>query len=422
MTATDSGRSSRGTDILNNSTRETVPVKDALLSTARSFAEESIPTSAKDSLREFLAARLAGRVVSYRDLRDRPNVECYPFDAERTFRFTEPTYSNHTPVEISRLLGEHTIHRPYVLEVPDVTLIGSQGMKRTPDGQFIVYDFDRPATEQAQLELAYDIVDGLSMGTWPLGNGSETVERVHCAVPLLNRWARNYSHWTEECLAQIQGIRHYKAETGERPTLLIPPNPPDFVPASLEYFGFESSEYRELDADRLHVERMVLPSVRRFWSSTSEDYLRDPYGIQWVREAVFDRLSPPSDTPSKLLVSREQDAAVRRITNWNEVETALHERGFETVVLTEHGFVEQKELFYDTDIIVGTHGAGLTELIYAEDAAVVEMFGSYVVPPYYEMSQAVGHRYAFMQCEPRGDDIYVDVDALESAIDAVEDV
>jgi hypothetical protein len=50
----------------------------------------------------------------------------------------------------------------------------------------------------------------------------------------------------------------------------------------------------------------------------------------------------------------------------------------------------------------------------------VELFGSYVVPPYYEMSQAVDHRYAFLQCEPRGHDIYVDLDALGRAIDAVK--
>jgi hypothetical protein len=399
-------------------------VKDTLISSLRSVAEESVPASVKDRIREALAKRLAGHVVSYRDLRRRNEVGCWKFSADRTFEFTEPTFSNHTPEEISRLIGSHTIHRPYVLEVPDVTLVGNQGMKRTPDGSFIVYDFDRPATEQAQLELAYDIVDGLSMGTVPLGRGTGDIEQVGLAVPLINRWARNYSHWTEECLAQIEGIRHYETETGERPTLLIPADSPSFVGESLEYFGFDSTDYREMTAERVQVDRLVLPSIRRFWSSTSTDYVRDPYAIQWIREQVFEGL-PAFDVdeyPSKILISREQDARERRMTNWGAVESALADRGFETVVLTELDFVEQKKLFHGAETIVGAHGAGMTELIYASDTAVVELFGSYVVPPYYEMAQAVGHRYCFLQCESRGHDIYVDVPTLCDAIDRVRTV
>lgn len=337
-----SGQRSCGTDILNSHSRNIVTLKNALLATIRSFAEESVPDSFKNSLRKFLATRLEERVVSYRNLKERPDVDWYTFESERTFKFTEPTYSNHMPVEISRLLGKHTIHQPYVLEVPDVTLVGSQGMKRTRDGQFVVYNFNRPATGQAHLELAYDVVDALADGTWAFRDESAAVTRVDLAVPLLNRWTRNYSHWTEECLAQIQGIRHYEAEIGERPTLLIPPDSPEFISASLEYFGFEPSDYREFGSDTVHIERLVLPSPRRFWSTTSSDYVRDPYGIQWIREIVFDRLSVPTDAPSKLLISREEDADVRRITNWDKVEAALHNRGFETVVLTELNYVEQK--------------------------------------------------------------------------------
>jgi capsular polysaccharide biosynthesis protein len=65
----------------------------------------------------------------------------------------------------------------------------------------------------------------------------------------------------------------------------------------------------------------------------------------------------PTDAPSKLLISREEDADVRRITNWDKVEAALHNRGFETVVSTELNYVEQKKLFYGADTIVGIHGA-----------------------------------------------------------------
>ena len=389
----------------------------ALVRRARRVGEQYLPQETKRLVRRAIGSVLADRVVTYRELTNRPDVDVRRFDRERTFTFDEPAYYNRLPDEIARLVGDHVSPQPYVMEVPDVTLIGSQGMKRTADGEFVVYNFHRQTSEGAEMELGYDVLDAMSMGTWPFGAREGPDAEIDLAVPLINRWARNYSHWTEECLAQLAGVRHYIEETGERPTLLRPPDSPAFVGESLELLGFDADEYRELDAERLHVRRMVLPSIRRVWSGTSEDYMRDPYGISWVRDAVLDRIDDETNSPAKVLVSRERDAATRRITNWDAVESALADRGFETVVLTEHDFREQKRLFRGADTIVATHGAGLTELIYAEDAAVIELFGSYVVPPYFEMSEAVGHRYGCLLCEPRGDDLHVDVDELTTAID-----
>lgn len=391
--------------------------------TFRSFAENFVPARAKDSVRQFLANRLAGRVVTYHNLKSRAHVDSWQFDTERSITFTEPTYSNRTPDEISRILGEHVVHQPYVLEVPDVTLTGQQGIKRTAAGEFLVYNYDRPASAEARSTLAYDIVDSLSMGVWPFRTGpTHTQERIDLAVPLTNRWATNYAHWAEECLTQVQGLREYERQTGRHPTILIPPDPPSFVLESLDHLGYDQGDYRELSAERYHVERMVLPSVRLFWSGTSEDYIRDPGAIRWLQREMFDAMDEDlvteSETPSKLLVSREQDADTRRITNWDAVESALSKQGFETVVLGELEYSKQKRLFRRADIVVATHGAGLSNLIYAEETAVVELFGSHFVPPYYEISQELGHRYSCLYCEPRGDDLRVDIELLQTAIEA----
>ncbi|MFC7069354.1 glycosyltransferase family 61 protein [Halobaculum lipolyticum] len=385
---------------------------------ARRLGERYLPQDTKNRMRGAIGTALSDRVVSYVELAERDDVDVWRFEREREFTFERPDYYNRLPEEIGRIVGDHVSPQPFVLEVPDVTLIGSQGMKRTADGDFVVYNFHRPADAGASRELGYDVLDAVSMGTWPFRRPGGPTAEVELAVPLINRWARNYSHWTEECLAQLAGVRHYIRETGERPILLIPPDSPEFVGESLELLGFDETDYRELGDERLRVERMVLPSIRRVWSGTSDDYMRDPFGISWVREAVLQRIDEDADSPSKILVSRERDATVRRITNWSAVESALVDRGFEPVVLTEHDFREQKELFRNAETIVATHGAGLTELIYAEDASVIELFGSYVVPPYFEMSEAVGHRYGCLVCEPRGDDIRVDVDELHAAIDA----
>jgi hypothetical protein len=385
---------------------------------------EYIPAFIKNSLRDSLGDYLAEQLVSYYELRGSPDVQCYTFGTERSFSFTEPTYSNHVPIEITRILGEHTIHQPFVIEVPNVTLIGSQGIKRRSDGEFIVSNLDRPADKQKAKGLsgpAYDITHAAADCVWAFRDPPADIDSIELAIPLLDRWATNYSHWTEEYLTQLAGLEHYEEQTNEKPTILIPPDAPKFIRESLEFLGFTSNRYQIFDSNRIHVERLVLPSIRHFWSSTSEDYIRDPYAIQWIREAIFERLSLPAGSKKKLLISRQEDAHKRRITNWDEVKRTLDNRGFESVTLSNLDFVEQKRLFYNADIIVGTHGAGLTELIYARDASVLELFGSYVVPPYFEMSQAVGHSYGCVQCEPRGNDIYVDINTLCQAIDKLTD-
>lgn len=384
----------------------------------RQLGRRYLSQSTKNWLRQEVGSIVSEQIISYSELMDQSEIDVWWFDRERDFSFNEPIYYNQLPDEIDRIIGDHVSPQPFVLEVPNVTLVGDQGIKLTTDGEFIVYNFQKGSSSGTEKIVGHDILDAVSMGICPFKTHEAPSDKIDLAAPLINRWARNYSHWTEECLAQIQGIRHYIQETGEQPILLIPPNSPDFIHQSLDLLGFEKDDYQELNAERIHVNRMVLPSIRRVWSGTSEDYMRDPFGISWIREEILEKVEDKSDSPSKILISRQQDAATRRITNWSEVKSELASRGFKTIVLTEHDFVEQKQLFRGADTIVATHGAGLTELIYAEEASVIELFGSYVVPPYFEMSEAVGHQYGCMVCEARGDDIYVDVEELDAAIDA----
>lgn len=402
-------------------------MRGRLPDSVRAALEGHLPSGVKQSVRELLAARFADRVVTYRELSTRDGVTRWTFGTPPSFEFSEPVYYNHLPDEIARLVGRHDCHQPFVLEVPNVEIHGRQGFKLTEDGEYIVFDFWREPTGRdghgPSMELAYDFVDALGDGTWPFGGRERSPDppELELAVPLIHRWASNYSHWTEEWLAQLQGVEHYTEQTGERPTLLVPQNPPAFIPESLELLGY-GDDYREWSQERVRVNRLVLPSIRRCWSSTSDDYIRDISGLEWVRDRVLANVDIPADrSPTKLLVSREEDADTRRIANWAEVEAALARRGYETVVLTELSFREQKRLFARAEVVVGTHGAGLTEFVYADEAGILELFGDdYIVPPYYEMATGLGHDYACLVCESRGGDLVVELDELLAAVDAVE--
>lgn len=387
--------------------------------------KRTVPRAVKDGLRRTLTWWLDGRSITYKELSERPEVNRWDFGRGEAFELEPPAYYNELPAEIERLLGTHRCHQPYVIEVPNVEVFGRHGFKVTEDDKYIVFNFnrDRRASTHVAGDLAYDFLDSIGRGVSPLPHRRRPDDRpeIDLAVPLLHRWATNYNHWTEEWLPQLKGLHHYTDQTGNQPTILIPPDPPDFIPDSLKALGHATGDWIEWHHDQALVRKLVLPSIRRCYSDTSDDYMRMPSGIRWVRDRVNERLGADDDgsTPSRVLISRA-DADSRRIVNREAVIDGLSELGFEPYVLSELDFFEQQRLFSTAETIVGTHGAGLTNLIYASDATVLELFGDYLVAVYYEMSQYVGHKYGCLKCDSANGDIYVDVDELLTAIQELE--
>lgn len=392
-----------------------------LASLVREFAEQRLPNGIKDTLRDAIASRSRDRVVTYRELANNDDVRTWYFDRERNIEFGEPDFYNNLPREIDRLLGTHAVHQPYIIEVPDIELIGKQGFKRTADGQYIYFNFDRGQTDNVAGEYAYDVVDALADGNppfWtPLGSGA--MQSFKTAVPLVHRWATNYSHWTEEWLPLIEGLQYYTTETGVKPTIIVPRNPPSFVPQSLKLLGYDEDDYVEWTNGRARVERMVLPSIRRCYSDTSNDYMRMISGLRWLRDAVLETIDTEGG-PTRLFISR-QDADTRRIHNHDEVWGLLDDLGFERVVLTELNYVEQKQLFSRAEMIVATHGAGLNEIVFSPNAAVLELYGNYFVPVFYEIADGLGLPYGCLRCEDVSGDVMVDLEELQRGIDTLLD-
>jgi capsular polysaccharide biosynthesis protein len=160
----------------------------------------------------------------------------------------------------------------------------------------------------------------------------------------------------------------------------------------------ELIEWRDRDA---RIERLVVPA----YPSPS------PAVCAWLRERMRDPLLAPGpaglvDQPGggeRILVSRGDSAkAKRRLVNERELEERLGELGFRSYVLGELPVAEQITLFAGAEAVVAPHGAGLTNLVYARRAAVVELFGRRLKPVYYRLARLLGHPYRYMLCEPAG--------------------
>jgi capsular polysaccharide biosynthesis protein len=166
--------------------------------------------------------------------------------------------------------------------------------------------------------------------------------------------------------------------------------------------------YRDIFARIGLTERVIIPSTKRISIHAPEilfssniaadfrhpahhcagwaiDYLRKTFGVG-ERSARHDR---------KLLISRA-DAKGRSVHNWEEVLPVFRSHGFEVVELSGLSTEDQIELFSDASQVVGVHGAGLTNILFApRDCAVLEILPPLVATQaYWLLASSLGQRYS----------------------------
>jgi capsular polysaccharide biosynthesis protein len=88
---------------------------------------------------------------------------------------------------------------------------------------------------------------------------------------------------------------------------------------------------------------------------------------------------------------------------------------------------EQIQLFANVDLIVGPHGLAFTNLLYSQDAKVIELFPEGgATELYFLLANECDLQYEFMICDsvdksnntrPRDKDLVVDIEALKKIIE-----
>ena len=177
--------------------------------------------------------------------------------------------------------------------------------------------------------------------------------------------------------------------------------------------------FRALDSpDLVRVEEMVFPTFPA-WNFSG--WLPNWYLTQLRQALLPDR---PSRRSERIYIVRKGS---RRVVNESELLDRLRRHGFRPVALEELSFEEQIRLFHDAEAVVGTHGAGLTNLLFATDALVVEIFPTFSVFPHFLlMAASLDHQYRYVpgtstDNSEKQEDFETDVRAVErEVVDGLE--
>ena len=142
------------------------------------------------------------------------------------------------------------------------------------------------------------------------------------------------------------------------------------------------------------IEKLIFPT---FMTVHDSGYLPKTY-----LDYLIPKVTPKRKRNSKnrIFISRKavDEKRGRCILNEDKLFDLLKDYGFKKYDLASMSIEEQIELFYDAEHIIGSHGAGLSNMIFARNATILELFPSKtILPHYYYMAKSLEHNYKY-QC------------------------
>tara|TARA_R100000027_G_scaffold61041_3_gene52145 strand:- start:9366 stop:10484 length:1119 start_codon:yes stop_codon:yes gene_type:complete len=207
----------------------------------------------------------------------------------------------------------------------------------------------------------------------------------------------NYFHWLTEalpriCLLEKSGL----GSLSDVDSFVINSGPP-FIAESLEILGIETG--RCIAADwNTHIE------ARELWVPSLPGVTLNPPA--WACEFLRERLLPHRTVSGKgrRLYIRRGQTTRRFVRNEEEIVSLLEDFGFVSIDPGAHSLKDQMGMFAEAEIVIGSHGAALANLLWCKPGTKVlellphhqkgEWFWPYC---YWALSDSCGLEYHCME-------------------------
>jgi len=291
----------------------------------------------------------------------------------------------------------------FVSVIPHATVVGMNGAVIT-DNYRLLWD------------VFYD---------WPRSFGYHREYKRRWPAPLeipgttavLNTFAAgdNYYHWMFNLLPQLDLVRRSSLRD-EVDRFLVASQKKSFQVDSLNLLNVAANQIISQDEHPIvRCERLMIPAVVDYTSHNNPP----PWACHFLRQSFLPHAVVPQLCAQRIFIDRS-DAKYRRLLNLSEFAGILEEYGFTAIQLERYTFAEQVHLFARAEVIIGAHGAGLTNIVFcAQRAKVVEIFPTGFAKArsvYQQISAIVGLDYRYMY----GNWVSEDVQRILQANDPVD--
>jgi hypothetical protein len=229
----------------------------------------------------------------------------------------------------------------------------------------------------------------------------------------------NYSHWMIDGLLRLAVLE--EAGLADRARLIVPDRH-NWYANILGLLGYSDKQIAPFGHEHWELDHLLIPSF------VSEADVARPWAVEWLRR----RLHVPETKRGtlKLYITRD-DVRWRKLINEEAVIARLKKRGFQVVRPQSLSLQQQIDLFARAAWVVGPHGSGFTNLMFApRTTRVLECFApQYVNTVFYCVASALGQPYGYVignapslsrGTDVQFDDFTVDLDVLEEVMNKME--
>lgn len=279
------------------------------------------------------------------------------FDAQSPYHPTQPVNIEMFPAQVKQRFSE-------VVPLPAYCVYHLRHVHVTWNGAvFHNLRVFTPSIVQARFVRMYQ--DTLLLRQW-MGKIIHSPATA-CIAVCHDQWSvENYYHWLIDTLPRLLVLRQINQEA----TLLLPVSPkgqPDYIQHTVTALGF--TRYLLLRNQQvLNAKNLLLPEL------TAPSLTQNPQLVQQVRSKLLDTLKLVPVTATRRVYAARASSGVRSIQNERAVEALLQRLGFEKVYFEQLSFLEQVQLMHETIVLVGVHGAGMTNMMFLpREAQVVEL-------------------------------------------------
>ena len=183
-------------------------------------------------------------------------------------------------------------------------------------------------------------------------------------------YGNNYFHWLFNDLARLHLFELAGIELSSIDTFVFAHTRKDFYQNALNALGIPASKViQSINEPHISASRLLIPSATHTVGCSK-------WACNFLRKTFLDSTcnSDSINSSERVYISRH-GATYRRIHNEHELIPLLEEHDFEFVKLEAYSIEEQANILSRAKIVISSHGAGLTNLVFCTPGTkVIEMF------------------------------------------------